>query len=282
MKALILYFSGTGNTEYIARHISEQVHANRCSVDIYPVEFFNKENAHEYDILIFGFPIYGCGLAHFIKDYIKGIANIKTKAVFLFCTYGFFNGPAIHDAQKALKENGDLLMGYAEIKMPYSGSYANYKKESAAVKRLKSRDFTNIKEVDELISNIKKIRFVIETERDITKHKVKAKTNIIREFGHWGFKLIEPFLEAPLKSKFYADETCIKCKKCEKICPSKNITVGDSVEFDKKCYLCMRCVNQCPKDSIQVGKKTVGRFRWKGPKHDFNPVKYAVIKKVNK
>jgi hypothetical protein len=33
----------------------------------------------------------------------------------------------------------------------------------------------------------------------------------------------------------------------------------------------MRCIHGCPEQAIQIGKRTVGKFRWHGPKGQFKP-----------
>jgi hypothetical protein len=37
--------------------------------------------------------------------------------------------------------------------------------------------------------------------------------------------------------------------------------------------LCLRCLHACPQEAIQIGKLTVDKFRWKGPKGDFKPLR---------
>jgi hypothetical protein len=34
----------------------------------------------------------------------------------------------------------------------------------------------------------------------------------------------------------------------------------------------MRCIHRCPEQAIQIGKNTVGKFRWQGPKGQFDPL----------
>jgi polyferredoxin len=45
-----------------------------------------------------------------------------------------------------------------------------------------------------------------------------------------------------------ADELCIDCKKCEKVCPME-LTVRD-IGNNPDCIKCGRCVEACPKDAL--------------------------------
>lgn len=130
-------------------------------------------------------------------------------------------------------------------------------------------------EVDKMIEEVESILDCYSEEKkenepmDLT---IKTPNIIATKILKAGLNLGEGWL----KKKFRADESCIKCKKCEKICPMENIKVDDTgVNFSDKCVVCMRCLHQCPKESIQIGKSTVGKFRWKGPLGDYNPLREA-------
>jgi Fe-S-cluster-containing hydrogenase component 2 len=44
-------------------------------------------------------------------------------------------------------------------------------------------------------------------------------------------------------------------------------------QFADRCVLCLRCLHACPSEAIQIAKLTVGKFRWKGPKGAFRPLR---------
>lgn len=74
-------------------------------------------------------------------------------------------------------------------------------------------------------------------------------------------KLYDPFRKT---KKFFADDKCISCGLCAKICPEEAIVIrnGKPEWIKRKCQHCTACINRCPAKAIQYGKKTADRGRY--------------------
>ena len=66
--------------------------------------------------------------------------------------------------------------------------------------------------------------------------------------------------------KFAANDSCIGCGTCVKVCPRGNIRLeGGKPSFGGNCIGCLSCVQMCPKSAINIGKITEKRERFPNP-----------------
>lgn len=278
MKVLILYFSGTGNTQFIAEEIYRGLINNNVNTDIASVEDFKPEDTKKFDIVLFGFPVYACDMPQFLEEYFDRISVPNMKGIYLFSTLGFYGGDSLRKVGKRLTTKGCIVLGGQEIRMPGSDGLAFVKKDSKFAAKALSRDYSKIAEIEKVVAFISSINKDVndrDNNQDINSYGYGLKLKITTKLIDPLFYLILRPMEKIIKRKLRADSKCVRCGICEKVCPSKNIIVTEEgVKFSNKCYVCLRCVHQCPKESIQIGKMTVNKFRWKGPNGEFNPGKH--------
>jgi ferredoxin len=66
--------------------------------------------------------------------------------------------------------------------------------------------------------------------------------------------------------RFHATDRCNHCRTCERICPTRNITVEtDSVRWGNGCTQCYACIHWCPTGAIEIGGRTAGKPRYHHP-----------------
>ena len=90
MKKIVVYWSGTGNTEEIANKIAADL-----GCDAFSVSSISASDALENDLIIFGCPAMGAEEledAEFKPFYDEVMASIGDKKVALFGSYGWGDG----------------------------------------------------------------------------------------------------------------------------------------------------------------------------------------------
>ena len=264
MNILILYFSGTGNTHFIAKKIRDSL--SEHNVECKPVENFPIDKISKFDILIFGFPVYACSMPEFLKQFTNKFPLPKSGKIVLFSTYAYMPCNAMKSTADYFSTRGFEVSFAKGVKMPGSDGLLLTKKTSSHAKKLSKINFDDREDIKQFVNKVKNAVCVEKTPCII-------QGNIFSSFASPLMKLFIP-IENKLKASLFADETCIHCGICEEVCPVKNIKVTEKgVSFRNDCVLCLRCITQCPKEAIQIGKLTKGTVRWKGPNGDFNPLK---------
>ena len=85
MKALVTYFSQTGNTEKLARAIYDAIHFEKELIPIKEVK-----SSKGYDIIFVGFPVQAHSVPAALHSFFKNLPHGQPIA--LFCTHGSLRG----------------------------------------------------------------------------------------------------------------------------------------------------------------------------------------------
>lgn len=96
MKSAIIYWSGTGNTEVMAKEIAQGMGAD---TEIFTVDAF-KGNVSDYDKLVFGCPSMGDEVleeGEFEPFFSSIESSLKGKKIALFGSYGWGDGQWMRD-----------------------------------------------------------------------------------------------------------------------------------------------------------------------------------------
>lgn len=109
---LLVYWSGTGNTEIMAEKIKEGIEDKGLSVSYQSVETVNPSDVLHYDKIVFGCPSMGVEVLEEeeFEPFFSNIeANLKGKKVALFGSYGWGDGEWMDLWQDRVTEQGAHL-----------------------------------------------------------------------------------------------------------------------------------------------------------------------------
>ncbi|MDD6310465.1 MAG: EFR1 family ferrodoxin [Firmicutes bacterium] len=244
---MILYFSGTGNSEYVAKRIAEHV-------DDKALNLFQRIREDDYTSLesqkpwVVVAPTYAWQLPRLVRDYLKKTKLEGNKKVYYVLTCGSSIGGAGKYAEALTGEIGMEYMGCAPIVMP-----ENY----IAMFNVPDME-ESVKIISKASRKIKRLSLKIIDDKPFkAKRGGKLASSIINK-AFYTFVLKD--------KKFMTLESCNACGKCVNVCPLKNIELKDGqVKWKGNCTHCMACICKCPQEAIEYGSKSAGKWRYNCP-----------------
>ena len=244
---MILYFSGTGNSKYVAQRIADALGDTLFNMndrikarDSSPIETGER--------IVFVTPTYAWRIPRIVQDWLLKTDLIGAKRAWFVMTCGSEIGNA-NKYNQALCETKHLAyMGTAEIVMP-----ENYIAMFNAPQPDEAR-----KIVANAEPGIERAIAAIQSDR----HFASPRSNLYDRFMS---SAVNP-LFYPLFVKanaFTVSNACIGCGQCVRRCPANNITLHDGKPvWGKDCTHCMACICYCPAEAIESGKNSLAKPRY--------------------
>ena len=227
---MILYFSGTGNSEYAAKRIGRELDDEVvCLFEKIRSRDFTKMHSDRPWIIVT--PTYAWRIPRIIQEWLMKTALAGNRDIYFVMTCG----GSIGNSGKYLRKLSD----------------SKHMKESLEIIQ---RAEQTINEAILTIKNGKAFSRPAVTFQD------RMNSGIVNNLFY------PVFVHA---KKFYAADTCISCGKCAKICPLNNIRMENRKPvWGKNCTHCMACICHCPTEAIEYGKHSKGKPRYVCPKTD--------------
>lgn len=255
---MILYYSATGNTEYIAQELAKRLD-DECIDLLNRIKRQDYSNLHSEKPFIICAPVYVCEMPRFMSKYLKKQTFTGNRDVYFIFTSGGYCGISGQLAKWMFHKKKMHYRGHAEFKMP-----RNYIANDAYPMLSKEEVETRI------INSYKMIGPVAETIQ--SGNQLKARHIFLFETI-----ITVPFNPVWTKFKlrakdFYSTDACIGCGKCVKLCPLNNIELKDNVPiWGAHCSHCMACIGNCPKRAIEYGNITQEKEQY-----NFGKYRYVV------
>ena len=244
---MIFYFSGTGNSGYVAEQIAFATKEKLVYMSRKELDRKSTYVLEEGEILGFVFPIYWWGMPKLVEEFVREMKlQVKDSCyVFGVATFGLGQHNGLIDLKKELSEKGITLQAAYEVKMVdnYVVGYDVASKEKQDIICQKADE---------------KIREII---ADILERK---QTKIVDLIGTTIKPIVHSFYKgANHRKKFFVTEKCSGCGLCERQCPCQAIAMENGKPiWEKDCSFCLKCIHSCPAHALQYGKGTVTRGRY--------------------
>ena len=209
---MIFYFSGTGNSKWIAQQLAVSMDDNTVFI---PSVLDTPNFALKKDEKIgFVFPIYSWGIPPIVLQFIAQLKDelCENRYLYFVCSCGDETGLAPMQFIKSVeKKKWKCSAGFSVIMPNNYVLLPGFDVDSDEVMRKKLEEAPN--RLQTISSLLRESYIGLDcTEGSYAYFKTKL---IYPLFVKWG---ISP-------QKFYSTDMCNGCRRCEKVCPTKNIVL---------------------------------------------------------
>ena len=247
---MILYFSGTGNSRYIAQQLAEE-----CSDELVSLNRLMRQRRLDPFTAQYAFssekpfvivcPTYCWHVPKVVEEFLLESRFLGSTEMYFLLTCGSGTGQAAAHAEEICKKLSMEFMGLTSILMP-----ENY------------ITLFRAPEADEAVGIIRASKPQVETvaHQILIHHSVKD--------SYSGPAMPELFYRLFYRffvqdRKFRVKDTCTGCSACAKLCPMLNISMKNRRPFWMgNCTQCQSCIAVCPVDAIEYGMRTRGKRRY--------------------
>lgn len=235
---MIFYFSGTGNSRWVAEEIARNTGDQALSIENLP-QIPTLEGQARVGLV---FPVYAWGVPERMLDFAGRVRGYGGFA-FAVCTCGSEAGRAVKKLSAALH----LDSGYSIVMPNNYVAGSDLDGESAIYAKLAAAR-TEILKISREIVQSQRVYRVNEGSM------ARLKSSLVC----WGFNRF-----ARTTKPFFTTDRCNGCGWCAQNCPAAAIALRDGRPVWKQtCDACMRCINGCPRSAIQYGSGTEKRGRY--------------------
>ena len=253
---MIFYFSGTGNSRYVAHSLEREL--GEKTFFMFPPSGDKGKNdgaalplCPDGDSLGFIFPVYSWGVPPNVVDFITRLPDgfwtdvmVKHIPVWVVMTCGDEVAMAPEMITSVLKKRGVATESIWSVIMP--NNYVLLPGFDVDSKELEN------KKLSECGSRIREVAEGIRSGRktiDVVRGSLPGlKTSLVYPlFRRWG---ISP-------AKWRSTEGCVGCGICARSCPEGNIRIVDGRPvWGKNCCSCLACYHSCPRHAVEYGNAT--------------------------
>lgn len=244
---MIIYFSGTGNSRYIAERIAEKLQDDLLNIN----ERIKENDAQAINVnrnLIIVTPTYAWRIPRVVRDWIARTEFKGAEKAWFVMDCGGETGNAAKYNRQLCDEKGFVCMGTAKIIMPENYIALFGTPEPDAAKQIVAKAEPVI---DEIITELAAGRAFSSPRSSLYGSIMSGPVNGL-------------FYQLCIKAgPFCVSDECVSCGKCVNVCPLNNIALKDGKPvWGRNCTHFMACISYCPSKAIEYGKHSLHKARY--------------------
>jgi ferredoxin len=233
MKAEIYYFTGTGNSLYVAQEINKVLLHRGELLSI--AHYQNDETVQsDAEVIGFVFPIYMGSVPWIVAEFIKKLKIEKSPYVFAIATYNSHVMQCLQVLSEVLRSNSISLSLAETVNMPGNAKASSQKENENRLNASAQRIVDIAQKINDRV-----------TASQIVSSRITKK--VAKVYEHTSI------------AKLKVLPSCNGCGICTKVCPTRNIVLKDKKPtWGKNCSSCLACFHWCPQNAIKWTVPIVG------------------------
>lgn len=250
----LYWFSGTGNTLFIAREtaaILEEL-GHRCRLK--PMEKADPGSVDGTTTIGLVVPVAAQGTYPPVWEFVERLPERQGTELFLIDTLAIYSGGILGPMKKIAKRKGYRPIGAVELRMPntFRKKRVDPARETKIVERARTKLRSFCRRLD---------------EGGASWRDVPLYSDLMSSF----YRSMEAAAKWKRLFPKRRSSACVDCGLCSALCPQGCVKAGQaSIDLDSEsCILCQRCLEFCPVGALRIGepayvkngRMSVGEFR---------------------
>lgn len=251
MRTEIYYFSGTGNSLFVAQELQKRI---PDSTIIPIVSLLDRTTIQTGGKVIgFVFPVHALTIPIAVKRFIRKLDARSAEYLFAIATREGTLFRGFEKIDQLLKKQHKRLDAHFILEMynnesRHEGYRVPTEEDILTLERIALDKLNQIQEIikERRSSREKDVSYTIDFPHGplvnyLTEKVVLAGMTVSEYIGGVNY--------------FYQDGNCSGCGICQKVCLSEKIKMVENKpvwQKDVLCYMCFACLNYCPKKAVQV------------------------------
>lgn len=230
---MIFYFTGTGNSLYVAKKIGGELVPIAQAVKL-------KQQRYRDEVIGFVFPTYAVGIPRIVETFVK--SNLfQANYSFAIMTCGGTLGSSLSRFAELLIPQG--------LKLDYTNKVImidNYGMKSMGKKIKRYAPQKEEAVIDKIVADIQGRMY-----------SPKRSSRLIQVYTSLMNVCSGLCYDDADKHYTLQRDKCTKCGLCQRICPAGNITLALFPTFLHKCEGCYACIHACPQKALSPNRRPV-------------------------
>lgn len=233
----VYYFSGTGNTQLVAKKIVETFRSRGFSASLFSMEKTENVIIEDDDIIGIGYPVAVFSTFPIVFRFLDRMGPVKGNGAFVFDTMGGSSMCGIMGRMKNIvRGKGFTPLACKEFRMP-PNLFFHYPEKRC--RELISKSLARAERfVDEIIAGKARWKHT-PLLSDLVPNLSSALYNLSQ--CRWHQKYLKMKID---------HAKCNSCGICAEKCPVHNIEMLEKAIIGDRCQYCFRCAGICPRGAI--------------------------------